>query len=81
VGISVDKVDAQKKHAVTCNAGYPLLSDVDGALVRQLGIANDNGNAKRTTFVVDATGVIRTVFEGVKVDGHVDEVLAAVKAL
>lgn len=81
VGISADAVDAQKTHAVTCHAGYPLLSDVGGALIKQLGIANDNGNAKRTTFVVNKAGAIATVFEAVKVDGHVDEVLAAVKAL
>lgn len=81
VGISADAVNAQKTHAVTCHAGYPLLSDVGSALIKQLEIANDNGNAKRTTFVVNKAGVIATVFEAVKLDGHVDEVLAAVKAL
>ena len=81
VGISVDSVASQKKHAITCNAGYPLLSDKGGTLVKALGIASDSGSAKRTTFVVGQDGAIKQVFEGVKVDGHVDEVLAAVKAL
>ena len=81
VGISADNVAANKTHSLTCHAGYPLLSDAGSALIRLLGIANDNGNAKRTTFVVNKTGAIATVFEGVKIDGHVDEVLAAVRAL
>ncbi len=36
------------------------------------------GNAKRTTFVIDKQGVVRRIFENVKVPGHADEVLAFV---
>ena len=36
---------------------------------------------ERTTFLIDSTGVIRNVWRKVKVPGHVEEVLAAVKAL
>ena len=35
----------------------------------------------RATFLIDGKGVIRNVWRKVKVPGHVDEVLAAVKAL
>jgi peroxiredoxin Q/BCP len=35
----------------------------------------------RATFVIDGAGTIRNVWRKVKVPGHVDEVLAAVKAL
>ena len=35
----------------------------------------------RTTYVLDGGGTVRKVFEGVTVDGHVDEVLQAVKAI
>jgi peroxiredoxin Q/BCP len=35
---------------------------------------------ERTTFVIDKTGVIRNIFPKVKVDGHSEEVLEAVKA-
>ncbi len=71
---------AQQKHATTCSATFPVLAD-GTPLVTELGIASDSGSAKRTTYVVDTTGAIRKVFEGVKVDGHVSEVLEAVKAL
>jgi len=32
---------------------------------------------ERTTYIIDATGVVTHIFPKVKVDGHVDEVLAA----
>lgn len=35
---------------------------------------------ERSTFVIDATGRIKALFRKVKVPGHVDEVLAALKA-
>jgi peroxiredoxin Q/BCP len=35
----------------------------------------------RSTFVSDGEGVVRKVFPRVKVDGHAEQVLAAVKAL
>jgi peroxiredoxin Q/BCP len=34
---------------------------------------------ERSTFVIDGRGVITALFRKVKVDGHVDEVLAALK--
>jgi peroxiredoxin len=37
--------------------------------------------AKRTTYVVDKAGKVRNIFTDVKVDGHTDEVLAAVRNL
>lgn len=35
----------------------------------------------RATFLIDKDGVIRRVWRGVKVPGHVDEVLAAAQSL
>ena len=36
---------------------------------------------ERSTYLVDKTGMIRAVWRPVSVTGHVEEVLAAVKAL
>ena len=36
---------------------------------------------ERSTFLIDSAGVLRQEWRGVKVKGHVDEVLAAVKSL
>ena len=35
---------------------------------------------ERTTFVIDAKGVVRQIFPKVKVDGHPQAVLEAIKA-
>jgi peroxiredoxin Q/BCP len=66
---------------VACGSNFPLLSDDGGRLIDELGIKNDRGMAKRTTYVVDKQGKIRQIFNDVKVDGHTDEVLAAVRTL
>ena len=81
MGISVDAPRFQQMHAITCAVSYPLLSDTDKALTTELGILSDRGMAKRTTYVLDSEGVVKKVFPDVKVDGHVDEVLAAVQQL
>jgi peroxiredoxin Q/BCP len=36
---------------------------------------------ERSTFVIDRNGMVRAEWRGVKVPGHVDEVLAFVKSL
>ena len=35
----------------------------------------------RSTFLIDSKGILRREWRGVKVNGHVEEVLAAVQAL
>ncbi|PZR62870.1 MAG: hypothetical protein DLM53_05590 [Candidatus Eremiobacter antarcticus] len=56
-----------------------MLADPSGSICSELGVLPDPaGNAKRTTFVIDKQGVVRRIFENVKVPGHADEVLAFV---
>src|SRR3954451_18633453 len=81
IGVSVDERGANQKHAGACGSGFPLLSDEAAQLIDQLGIKNDRGMAKRVTYVVDKDGKIRDIFNDVKVDGHTDQVLAAVRKL
>ena len=81
LGASTDSTSAQQKHAVHCSAGFPILSDKDKSLIAALGIDSGKGSAKRTTYLIDGKGVIQRVFDSVKVDGHVDAVLEAVKAI
>jgi len=59
-----------------------LLSDPSGAICSLLGVLPDpEGNPKRTTFIIDKQGIIRYIFEAVKVPGHVDEVLRKVQEM
>jgi thioredoxin-dependent peroxiredoxin len=77
----VDPVEKQKTHAITCAADFPILSDEQKSLTSTLGILRDTGTAMRTTYVIDPSGKVRKVFNNVNVDGHVDQVLNAVKEI
>lgn len=81
VGISVDDIGMQKEHAIQCAANFPLLSDLDKHLTEQLGILNERGMSARTTYLIDSQGKVAEVYNGVAVDGHVDQVLEGVKHL
>jgi thioredoxin-dependent peroxiredoxin len=83
--------DSLKSHAsFKEKMGFPfeLLSDPDEtlcALFDVMKMKNMYGKQvrgiERSTFIIDADGVLRRQWRGVKVPGHAEEVLAAVKAL
>lgn len=88
VGMSKDSVSDHDKFCEKHGLGVPLLSDESGALVEQLGAWIEKttfGNKKmgidRTTVLIDGNGIIRKIWRKVKVDGHVDDVLSAVKSI
>ena len=67
---------------------FELLSDEDEAVCKQFDVMklkNMYGRKvrgiERSTFVVDEKGVLAREWRGVKVPGHVQEVLNFVKAL
>ncbi len=62
IGVSVDSVWANKAFAEQLRLGFPLLSDNKREVSRAYGVY-DEGNdvARRTTFVIDANGVVQRV--------------------
>ena len=80
VGMSVDPIDSHQRFSQACGLHFPLLSDEDAAISRELGIISGN-YAQRTTFVIDTAGRVRRIFSVSQVDGHVDAVLEAVATL
>ena len=47
-----------------------------------MGAAGSAGmGIERATFLIDGKGMVRNIWRKVKVDGHVEDVLAAAKAL
>ena len=88
VGVSRDSSQSHARFVSKYGLGFPLLSDVDGAICEAYGVWVEKSNygkkymgIERTTFVIDAAGKVAAVFPKVKVDGHVGKVLEAVKAL
>ncbi len=62
----------------------PLLSDADKKAVQKYGVLKEKNmygkkvmGIERTTFIIGKDGRIKKIFPKVKVDGHIEEVLAA----
>lgn len=71
VGVSVDSVGAQKRFADNCGIPFPLIADSDKAIARKYGVLGILGIARRVTFLVDATGHVAEVVEGILPGQHV----------
>jgi len=83
IGVSADSVDSHKRFAEKYGLSFPLLSDERREIVKKYGVWKEKSmygkkyfGIERSTFVIDEQGVLRHIFSKVKVDGHVDEVLA-----
>ncbi|MCE9528605.1 MAG: thioredoxin-dependent thiol peroxidase, partial [Planctomycetales bacterium] len=88
IGISPDDVASHVKFVKKFNLNFPLLADPDHSVAEKYGAwreKNMYGKKKmgiaRSTFLIDAEGKIAKVWKAVKVDGHDEHVLAALKEL
>jgi peroxiredoxin len=64
-GISVDSTWANKAFREQVGVDFPILSDWKKEYVKQLGILDESsGFARRTTFVVDANGILQHIDQG-----------------
>ncbi len=82
LGVSADDVASHKAFAEKFHLPFRLVADADHRIIDAYGVRMPVlGWAKRTTFLVDRSGVIRKVFQGVNPAGHAQEVLAALKTL
>jgi peroxiredoxin Q/BCP len=88
LGVSPDSVASHQRFRDKYELGFPLLSDPDkkvatkyGAFGEKLMYGKKVQGMIRSTFVIDAEGTVRKVFPRVRVDGHAEKVLAALKEL
>ena len=84
LGVSKDDLESHAKFREKYSLSFPLLSDPEGKVLGAYGVSKEKSlygktfmGIERTTFVIDENGRIRKVFPRVRVDGHVDEVLAS----
>ncbi len=87
LGVSKDDLKRHAKFRAKYDLPFPLLADDDHAIAKAYGVWVEKSmygkkyfGIARTTFVIDARGIIRHVFRKVKVAGHADAVLAALAA-
>jgi peroxiredoxin Q/BCP len=88
VGVSRDTVAKHQKFKEKHGIIVDLGADETGAVTEKYGVWVEKSmygrkfmGIERATFLIDEKGVIRKIWRKVKVAGHADEVLAAVKAL
>lgn len=87
-GVSTDTPESSVEWARRMDLPYPLLSDVERAagnafgVIRTLGIGAWNVEFfHRTTFLVDARGIVVAMWRKVKIRGHALEVRDMARAL
>lgn len=88
LGVSRDSLASHEKFRKKYDLPFDLISDADEKLCRQFDVIKEKNmygkkvlGIERSTFLVDSKGVLRNEWRKVKVDGHVEEVLEAAKAL
>lgn len=88
IGISKDSVAAHDKFCRKHGLGITLASDAEGDTCERYGVWGEKSmygrtymGIERATFLIGADGRIARVWPKVKVAGHAEEVLAAVRAL
>ncbi|MBB3118933.1 peroxiredoxin [Pseudoduganella violacea] len=81
-GVSRDSLRSHENFKAKLELPFELISDPEEALCQQFGVmklkqmyGKQVRGIERSTFVIDATGKIVKEWRGVKVPGHVDEVL------
>jgi peroxiredoxin Q/BCP len=86
LGVSKDSVASHQRFCTKYALRFPLLSDADGKVIDAYGAWGEKNmygkksmGIVRSTVIVGADGKVKKVFPKVKVDGHVDAVLAALE--
>ena len=87
-GVSRDSLRSHENFKTKQALPFELISDTDETLCQRFGVIKEKKlygklvrGIERSTFVIDGQGVLRREWRGVKVPGHVEEVLAFVQSL
>ena len=88
LGVSRDSIKSHENFKSKHEFPFELLSDKEETLCALFDVIKEkilygkkHMGIERSTFLIDETGVLRNEWRKVKVPGHVEEVLAAAKAI
>jgi peroxiredoxin Q/BCP len=88
LGVSILDDKSKAKFAAKYKIGFPLLADAEHEISERYGTWQKKSRygrsymgIVRTTFLIDREGKVAKRWDNVKVDGHAEEVLAAVDDL
>ena len=87
LGVSLDDEAAHQKFIAKYSLPFSLLCDTEAKVSKAYGVYKQKSmygrkywGIERSTFVIDGAGKLKAIFRKVKVDGHDDEVLTALRA-
>lgn len=87
-GVSKDSLKSHAKFADKYELPFTLISDEDGSLCESFGVWVEKSmygkkymGIERATYLIDKNGIIQQIWRKVKVAGHAEEVLEAVKSI
>ena len=85
-GVSRDNMASHEKFRQNLELPFQLIADTEEKLCHMFGVVKNKimygkkvKGIERSTFLIDPRGVLRAEWRGIKVAGHVEEVLKAVK--
>jgi peroxiredoxin Q/BCP len=88
LGVSTDSLESHEKFRDKHALNFPLLADTQHKVAEKYGawrektrFGKKSMGIQRSTFVIDAEGVLRKMWKSVQVDGHDQKVIEAVKEL
>lgn len=88
LGLSKDSVESHAKFRAKHALNIPLLSDEHADICEKYGVWREKSmygktffGIERSSFLIDGAGRVAKVWRKVKVPGHAEEVLAALKSL
>ncbi len=87
-GVSRDTLRSHENFKTKQALPFELISDTDETLCQRFGVIKEKKlygklvrGIERSTFVIDAHGILRREWRGIKVPGHAQEVLDYVRTL
>lgn len=87
-GVSRDNMKSHDEFKSKLELPFELIADTEEKMCHMFGVVKNKimygkkvKGIERSTFLIDAEGVLREEWRGLKVVGHVDEVLKSVKAM
>jgi peroxiredoxin Q/BCP len=88
LGISPDDVESHGKFRDKFSLNFPLLADTEHRVAEKYGawrektrFGKTSMGIQRSTFLIDADGVVRKVWKNVDVDGHDGQVVKALEEI
>ncbi|MBT5733103.1 MAG: thioredoxin-dependent thiol peroxidase [Lentimicrobiaceae bacterium] len=86
VGVSPDSEQSHQKFIDKYDLPFPLIADTDKTIIKDFGAwglkklyGREYEGLLRTTFVIDATGIITNIFTKVKTKDHTNQILESLK--